>query len=142
MQRLPVCRGTANNILPYIYLQAIVALNLLHNTLPPFYLCITLLHRIVSGSGTSSPLHPLGLTTVIVPDFSIGAVTSLINLLKNGTTTTNGPQVAEVIELARVLELKELEQEEVSGGLDLAGAKCSSAGISPARRPWRVPARG
>ena len=66
-------------------------------------------------------MHPLGLTTVIVPDFSIWAVTSLINLLKNGTTTTTGPQVAEVIELARVLELKELEQEEVSGGLDLAG---------------------
>ena len=67
----------------------------------------------MSGSGTSSPLHPLGLTTVIVPDFSIGAVTSLLSLLKNGTTTTNGPQVAEVIELAWVLELKELEQEEV-----------------------------
>ena len=87
-------------------------------------------------------MHPLGLTTVIVPDFSIWAVTSLINLLKNGTTNTSGPQVAEVIELARVLELKELEQEEVSGGLDLAGAKCSSAGSSPARRPWGVPARG
>ena len=96
----------------------------------------------MSGSDTSSPLHPLGLTTVILPDFSIGAVTSLINLLKNGTTTTNEPQVAEVIELARMLELKELEQEEVSGGLDLAGAKCGSAGISPARKLWRVPARG
>ena len=66
-------------------------------------------------------MHPLGLTTVIVPDFSSESLTSLLNLLKKGTTTIYGPQVEEVIKLARVLELRELEEEEVSGGLDLAG---------------------
>ena len=76
----------------------------------------------MSGScPTSSPLHPLGLTTVIVPDFSSESLTSLLNLLKKGTTTIDGPQVEEVIKLARVLELRELDEEEVSGGLDLAG---------------------
>ena len=105
--------------------------------------CITHFHRIVSSSGpTSSPLHPLVLTTVIVPDFSSESVTSLLNLLKQGTTTINGPQVEEVIKLARVLELRELEEEEVSGGLDLAGDLCCSAGILPERRPGRLPPAG
>ena len=85
--------------------------------------CITLFHRIVFGSGpTSSPLHPLGVSNIIPPDFSILAVTCLLNLLKKGSTTINRSRVAEVIELARVLELREPDEEEVSGGLDLAGA--------------------
>ena len=87
-------------------------------------------------------MHPLGLTTIIVPDFSSKSVTSLRDLLNKGTTTINGPQVEEVIKLARVLELRELEEEEVSGGLDLAGDLCCSAGILPARTPGKLPPAG
>ena len=73
---------------------------------------LTLLRRIVSGiCPTSSPLHPLGLATVIVPDFSSESLTKLLDLLKKGTTTIDGPQVEEVVKLARVLELRELEEE-------------------------------
>ena len=91
-----------------------------HLPSPP--LSVALFHRIMSASGpTSSPLYPLGLTNIIMPDFSILAMNSLLNLLSKGSTTINSSQVAEVKELARVLELREVEEEEVSGGLVCRG---------------------
>ena len=72
----------------------------------------------MSGSGsTSSPLHPLGLTIIILPNFTIVAITSLLNLLYKGVTTISSCQVAEVLELAIVLEMREVQEEEVSDGL-------------------------
>ena len=52
-----------------------------------------------------------------MPDFSILAISSLLDLLNMGDTTVNSSQAAEVKELARVLEVREVEEEEVSGGL-------------------------
>ena len=85
--------------------------------------CITLLSRIVSCSGpTSSPLHPLSLTNLLLPDFTIMAVTSLLDLLYKGVTTISSSQVAEVLELAKVLEMREVQEEEVSDGLTSRGS--------------------
>ena len=83
-----------------------------------FSQCTTLFYRIVSGScSTSSPLHPLGLTIIILPNFTIVAITSLLNLLYKGVTTISSSQVAEVLELAIVLEMREVQEEEVSDNL-------------------------
>ena len=45
------------------------------------------------------------------------AITSLLNLLYKGVTTISSCQVAEVLELAIVLEMREVQEEEVSDGL-------------------------
>ena len=45
------------------------------------------------------------------------AITSLLNLLYKGVITISSSQVAEVLELAIVLEMREVQEEEVSDGL-------------------------
>ena len=57
-------------------------------------------------------MAPLDLSNVLMPDLTI-----LGKLLKKSITTMNRSQVAELLDLARILELREVEQEEVNGGL-------------------------
>ena len=45
------------------------------------------------------------------------AVTSLLDLLYKGVTNVSSSQLAEVLELAKVLEMREVQEEEVSDGL-------------------------
>ena len=60
-----------------------------------------------SQGETSSPVLPPGKVTLILPDVSTKAVSTLLTFLATGVVTVDRPLLEEVVELAKMLELRE-----------------------------------